>query len=702
MLFTRIFTALLLVFGTLTISAQTLRTISEIQTTKSATNDTSIHHGEYVKVRGVVVTPPDQWWQAPTRYNFWIQDSGQSGPKTGLQIYLSDGTKDGVTGVSGLQVGDYVEITGTVGYYRGAKQVVIDTNTTITVLNANVPVKGPDTVDVSVFNDANNQAQPTGEPWEGSYVVIKNVTVTAVSTSGTRGFFDVQDAAGNQMTIYDSFKQLNPNNGFVKPQVGDVFKSIAGILQHYNNGTTTNKYELLPFDSTQLVIASARPTVNSLTRNVVCPTSNDSVTIIADVFHKDTSATITSVVVKYGLSPTDSASNSINMVNVGGTWQAKIPPQANGTFVNYFVVATDNYGKQTIYPNYQPQCYTVNDNGCAIHDIQKTSNIMFKPTNYFSSGYENLTVVDVEGVVSASSSDLGYVYLQDEGFSTWGGIQLTGDPGIANYKTGDRIKVTGVVREYYGFTQIEVNSHQLVSSGNNVNPVVVPISALVSQGDRQTYSTEAYEGMFVRFTEPGLRVVEVKADTMFSSGSADYRVGTDPLDPKNGVRVIAGRQTNSVFSSLNVSYVNDSTWENVDGVMAVPACVVTDTTTMDSIQGIVSYQWRAIKLMPRTNKDFFGVKGTLGGQCVFSAITTISNNTQIKMFPNPASSFVTITTDAVNPITVKINNILGQTVITKTLKQQTSINVSNLPAGIYFVSFYNNNKLEGTMKLIVE
>ena len=698
-MFKRVFTVAILIFGALSLEAQVLRTISDIQTPKSSTNDTSMYHGEYVRVRGVVMTPPDQWWQAPTRYNFWIQEKGQSGPKTGLQIYLSSGAKASSTGVDALQVGDEIELIGTVGYYKGARQVVLDTNKTIIVLSTGNPVMGPDTVPVSDFNDVNNQAQPTGDPWEGSFVAIKDVEVTFVSSNPNRGYFEVQDAAGNRMTIYDSFKALNPNNGFVKPQQGDIFASIAGILQHYKSGNT-DKYEILPFDQSQLVIGSAKPSILSMTRNVVCPKSSDPVKITAEVIHRDTTATITSVEIKYGLSPTDSASNTIVMTKVGGQWEGTIPAQPNGTFVNYFVVATDNNGKTTIYPNFQPKCYTVNDNGCTIHDIQRVSNIKFRPTNYYSSGYENLTVVDVEGIVSASSSDLGYVYLQDPGYSAWGGIQLVGDPSIAQLKTGDKVRVTGTVKEYYGFTQIEVNSFQKISSGDAVVPVVIPIVTLDTDDDNQTYATEPYEGMFVRFTDPGLRVVEVKADTIFNSGRGDYRIGTDPLDPKKGVRVIAGRQTNNIFSSLNVSYVNDSIWETRDGVMAVPACVVTDTTTMDSIQGIVGYQWRTIKLMPRTNDDFFGVKGTIGGNCRASAITTLSDKTQITMFPNPANSNITIITNKSTPTIIKIINITGQTVIEDIIVHQRNIDVSKLPEGIYFVSFWTGNKLEGTLKLV--
>ncbi len=695
----RIFTAAFFALGLfLTGNAQTLVTIDSIQTPVSVVNDTSVLHGQYVRVRGVLVTDPANWWQAPTRYNFWIQEKGQSGPKTGIQIYLSDGTKASSTGVSGLQIGDEIEITGTVGYYNGAKQVVLDTNTTITVISAGNQVMGPDTVSVGTFNDAQNLAQITGEPWEASYVVIKNVSVIDVSTNANRGFFDVQDDLGNQMTIYDSFKNMNPNNGFIKPQIGDFYKSIAGILFHYKSPTgSTDKYEILPFDPSHLVIGAASPSVQSFSRDIPCPKSTDAVKITANVIHPG-GVPITSVEVKYGLSPTDSASQTLAMTETTpGTWEASIPAQPNGTFVNYFIVATDSAGKTGRRPIYQPRCYTVNDAGCRIRDIQKVSSIMFNPTQYFSSGYENLTVTDVVGVVSASSNDLGYVYLQEPGYNTWAGIQLIGDPGIFNYQTGDSIKVTGVVREYYGFTQIEVSSHAKLGTSTPV-PVVIPVSTLVSANDDQTYNTEPYEGMLVRFEDQGLRVVEVKADTIFNSGRGDYRIGLDPLDPQNGVLVIAGRQTNNVFSSLNVSYVNDSMWQNTDGVMnsSIDVCVVTDSTTMEAIQGIVAYQWRDIKLMPRDNNDFVNIQGTT---CKTSSVRLL-NEANIKIYPNPAVNSFTIETE--QPVSVSIQNITGQTLIRASVNRTDRIDISQLAEGIYLVSVFNKQgNLIGTSKLIV-
>ncbi len=613
-----------------------LLTISDIQTPKAPpANDTSIYYGDTVRVRGVVVTPPDQWWNAPNNYSFWIQDSGNSGPKTGLHIFLGDGTKANALGVSSLQPGMYVELLGVVDYYRGETELVLDTNTAVLVLATNIPIQGPDTVSVGTFNDMNNQAQPTGEQWQGSYVAIKDVDVINVSGNPNRGFFTVVDAAGNQITIWDNFKAMSPANGFLKPQVGDKFISIAGILFHYRSGTT-DLYELCPWDTSQFVRGPSSPVIQTMSRDIACPKSTDSVTISADVIHPSTTVTIDSVILFYGLSPTDTQWKKIMMTQVGGLWVGKIPPQPHGTFVHYWVKAYDSTGRSSYFPAYQPRCYTVNDNGCFISDIQKTSEVTFLPTEWFTSGYEGLTVVDVVGVVTATRSDLGYVYIQEPGKTAWAGIQLTGDPSIDLFQLGDSVKVTGVVEEYYGLTQLRVTQSTKLGTTTPIEPISLPIS-LFNPTDDQVYATEAYESMLIRIADPPLYVVDPKPYN-FYGGQGAYRIGKDTLDPNAGLLVLAGRATNNVFSSLNVSYINDSMWIFIDGVIdttQIPVCVVSDSTVMDSIQGILTYAWGQVKLLPRNNSDFFNVRGTPCGK--LQSRVTESLKAVLRIYPNPTS-----------------------------------------------------------------
>lgn len=684
---------------------QPLVTISDIQTPISTTNDTSQLYGQYVRVRGVVVTPPDSYYAAPNRYAVWIQDSGNSGPKTGLQVYLHYGNKAAATGLSALQPGYYAEFKGTIGYYRGETQLELDTNATITVLNVGIPVQGPDTIQAYLLNNNMNQAQPTGEEWQGSYVALKDLDVVYVSTSATRGYFDVKDANGNLITIWDNFKALDPTTGFIKPQVGDHYNSIAGIVFHYKFGTT-DKYELLPFKRNDLILGFASPSIQSLSRDIACPKSTDSVQFTVTVIHPDTSASVVSVEIKYGISPTDTNYQTLSLVETSpGTWQGKLAPQPHGTFIHYHAIATDNNGRTGRYPYYAPYCFTVNDSGCRISDIQRVAEVTFQPTEYYTSGYEGMTVTNVPGIVTASTFDLGYVYIQEEGKTSWAGIQLIGDPSINNFKIGDKVSVTGIVREYFGLTQIEVTSSSVLSQNNPVPQTILPVT-MFGAPDDQTYQTEAYESMLITFADSGLRVVNVHPETVYNSGLGDYRVGVDPLDPNRGILVIAGRQTSNIFSSLNVSYINDSSWITLDGPLAVTPCIVTDSTTMDSLTGILTFQWSRVKLMPRYNRDFVNVQNTTCGTASLLPFAS-SHQIEIHLYPNPirANYFYLYGASVKEIASLELVSLDGKTqklIFNQSGEKQLKVELpSNLPSGFYVLYVYDRSGFPmGTIKLI--
>ena len=76
-------------------------------------------------------------------------------------------------------------------------------------------------------------------------------------------------------------------------------------------------------------------------------------------------------------------------------------------------------------------------------------------------------------------------------------------------------------------------------------------------------------------------------------------------------------------------------------------------------------------------------------------IQHISNNEQISVFPNPTSNQLTIMSKQLSIIGIAINNLLGQRVFTKTEPvggiTNDKIDVSELPAGIYFYELTTNN-----------
>ncbi|MGZ4055295.1 MAG: T9SS type A sorting domain-containing protein [Bacteroidia bacterium] len=83
----------------------------------------------------------------------------------------------------------------------------------------------------------------------------------------------------------------------------------------------------------------------------------------------------------------------------------------------------------------------------------------------------------------------------------------------------------------------------------------------------------------------------------------------------------------------------------------------------------------------------------------FLEINEISEESQINIYPNPATNQITIEFDLIETknAVIEIRNILGQIVFTETVrnitgKQAKSINISEFSNGVYFVRLQNNNQ----------
>ncbi|MCT4580704.1 MAG: T9SS type A sorting domain-containing protein [Flavobacteriales bacterium] len=70
--------------------------------------------------------------------------------------------------------------------------------------------------------------------------------------------------------------------------------------------------------------------------------------------------------------------------------------------------------------------------------------------------------------------------------------------------------------------------------------------------------------------------------------------------------------------------------------------------------------------------------------------------------PNPFSDKIVIKVDQLNTehLNAKIKNILGQTIIETTISSNSSFSVEKLIVGIYFIEFYNNERLISSRKII--
>ncbi len=693
--------ALLLCSGYSAFAQYPLVTIQDIQTVTPANLSACIEAsqlvGDTVRVRGALVQKPDSAALTDNNsYQFWIRNG--YGPFSGLDII---GFVDPNTiGVTNLEEGDSVEITGVVTEFGpGESEIVPLDNVQVTILGAQQVIMPS----VAPVGDLNNSTQicqlPTGEKWEGQYIEVQNVTVVSVDpfAGGTRVSFVVQDGSGNRMNVTDKFRVQrlpagNPAGTFIAPNVGDTYAYIRGVITHSPNGCmggTGRGYEMSPTRVSDYGINSAAPSIITVSRNHVTPTSSQAVTISANI--ADNSSMVSSAVMKYAVGVGNNVYTTVNMTLTSGTvqsgtWQADIPAQSDASFVKYYVCATDdssNTGCNTAVPTgSDPYFYTVRDNGTTIVDVQFVPGTFSVP----SSGYVGLDVT-VDGVVTASAeaTNLGYVFIQQEGQLAWAGIMCTDNASLATLTVGQKVRVTGTVRENFGFTRLEqISSVQTLGTGT--------ITAL--DLDPSTFTTfgiatsEPYEGMLINLKHPtsGQSLYVVNNNPDAPSNFAEWRVGKDLFNGADGCRVLTGRVTNTTFSSLNVSYVNDPMWAFTDGTMNVPVIQVNTGDVVNNITGVIAYLFSNFKLLPRNNADVNMIVAVENGM-----------NTSVKVYPNPVREQFRLAYDfggLQDNATATVYDLMGRAVHTVALNAtsgETVVDMSNVASGNYIVKVSSSN-----------
>lgn len=701
--------------------AYPVRTIKEIQTVSAqalaACVDTAAFAKDTVVVYGTIVMDGGIA-QAASGRNVWLQSG--TGPYSGIDIFTT-GVTTPVPGtdVLDLVAGDSVKVTGIVDAFGRETELI---PLRIDIVAAGRPVKST-LVKLEDLNDATRiNKLPSGEQWEGVYAEFINVTVTSVDpfSNGTRVSFYVRDEAGNQANVSDRFlAQRLPASGgnFVPPVPGTVYDTLRGVIVHSGNGCTNETgrgYEIYPFRSEDYIVkkGASAPLVSGITRNPVVPTSTQDVTITVKI--EDVDGQVTSAKLFYAVGISNNNYLELPLTGTGTTYTATIPNSAysDGDFVKYYVCATDNDNLNACTPNVPqgpsntPQFFTARDNGATIFDLQ------FTPYSNGNSGYIGQTVT-VEGIVTASAEpdNLNTVFIQQEGAAQggWRAIQVTQNTALASLKVGDKVRVKGDVAESFGFTLMnKVSEVQVIGTGT-ITPVVVDPSLF---GAYDFEKVEAYEGMLVKLANPksgkGIYVVQLNADENPNNPTtnfAEFRVGLDVLDPINGSRVLAGRQTNTALGSLNFSYINDVRWATNDGILKVPTCVLAYKDTMLSLTGIMYYSFNNMKLLPRNNSDIEkpGVLSCPGTPT--SAVDELLA-APLTVYPNPVQDRLFVDYSFVRSVRAQANvyDMTGRRVASKVLEGtsgQIGFDMNALPAGTYLAQVIANGEIVKMEKIVL-
>ena len=645
-----------------------------------------LYFNDTVRVRGVVINNGGlNETSGQTRW-VWIRDITAQASTPYGNITIRNSVATTPTDMNTLVSGDTIEVIGIVTEFNpttnGETQLTPIVNG-VQLLSFE-PGPAPEALPISVGQlngNLNNDGNPTnrltsGEKFEGNFVQVNNVTVVTVQLVGDRCRILVKDSANNHVWIYDRFRTQRLSNGFVPPNVGDQYTSVKGLVESWKNGcdqaaTTSRGYNINPFSLTHYVKGASSPSIGNIKKSVACPGPAAPVSVSADITDD---GTITSAELLYSLDGL--VYQTLPATATGTRYSASIPGQPNGQIVRYYFRAKDNLNNTTLVPNVpgqlNPLFYTSNSEGCTIRDIQ------FTPYSVGRSGYTGDTVT-LKGIVTASAApeNLGFVFIQQEGQNEWGGIWVNGGSLITSLAVGDKVSVTGIVEEYFGLTRLtNISNASVVAAGQ---PVPQPIS--INPATLTTYDfaiNEKYEGMLVKLENPvagqNLFVVDSNADAAQLRNNAEYRIGADVNDPNTGCRVLAGRQGSTSFSSLNVSYVNSPIWQTVDGTMNVPLVLVVPGMEFSTVQGIMTYSFSNMKLLPRNNSDMVLV----------ASASDMFSNESIVAYPNPARDNLTLRFPSEGNRKIEIFNALGQKVIDMECTSANPVlNICGTHPGVY-------------------
>ena len=723
-------------FSILFASAQTAVSVHDIQYVSpsdlASCKDLSAYDGQEIKTVGVVMHDGGLTELASGsvtggyRPGVHIMDTaagGVMGNFAGIQIHgvYSGQLSQPVTALNNLVAGMIVEIVGTVNNFSGETQIYPKDNSSVTVIGT-TSAPTPKVINLGVLNDnSRSNVYTSGEEYEGSLVTLENVTVVGVSIfSGNRVSFDVSDVNGNLINVSDRFiaqKQGNWNalNGsspqttgeFVPPVVGTKYESLTGIVLHSQNGCsggTGRGYELNPFSADHYKVGDTPPSITQVSRSPLVPASGNVVTLTAKMVDFNGTVVDQKLFYSTNLNQDNTAFTPVSMTLKSGStdeFEANIPAFTDGTIVRYYITADDNDGNKSHEPfsaakaSGSTSFYTVRDNGLSIVDLQKVLNPVQD-----ASPYKDQTVT-VKGYVIASAKpyDLEDIYIQDKDATEFAGIKLTGNADLLDLWRTEEVEVTGKVVESFGNTQLEVTSVSKTGKTFDVAPIELPVS---DSAGRANGGMEKYESMLVKMVNSGGKV---KIANPRLNPFGEFMISNDTAaNFANSTKVQTGVKNSNNNSSLWVSLVSNDTFANIDGIMEVTAVEATKDMDMDAIVGVIYYGFSQFALKPRNNDDIIGFSQTL--ESAKYASDTAKNsvveltNLGVSFYPNPANNVLNIQVGNNGNGTLAIRSLEGRLVSQTEILGSTSVNISSLLSGVYFLEYTNATGQRASAKFV--
>jgi len=395
------------------------QTIDEIQQYNAETGEPeSPYDGQNVTVTGVVYVIGGTY-NGGTHY---IQGA------TGGISFFASGT--------GLEIGDLIELSGTVGSWGG--EIQIENPSPAYDSSPGEPTPTPATP-TEILSDYE---------WVGNFVAVTGIVT---SKDGNSEFTLEADGEEDLIIYIDSDTGIDI--GAV--DVGDEYLVKSPVVVY--NGLI----ELKPRMQSDLVEdpgGDTLPVISNISLANYAPTADMPIVISALI--EDNSA-VADAYLYYRNSDgeTPDAWSNMAMADTGGDiWEATIPAGHTGSQVDYYIEATDDGAQTVTLPGDAPASYyEVAVGFTRIFDLQYVDpNEEDQTTPYFEK------VLNIKGVITAGTGEAGaaskfILQTQEpdpvEGYR-WGGVLVYEGTASGEYYRGDVVEIGGYGDEYNGLSEM--------------------------------------------------------------------------------------------------------------------------------------------------------------------------------------------------------------------------------------------------------
>ena len=503
------------------------------------------------------------------------------------------------------------------------------------------------------------------EKWEGVYVEFQNVTTTDDGLG--RNSFTIFDENNSKIivgTVADLYRRI------AAPLPGTKLKSVRGYIETRTN-ITGGWFIINPVYENDIVYGDVFPPhISNVIRDKAEVKYGEAVTISA--IATDIDGTVASAQVVYDVNSV--SQTPINMtVTKDSVWSGTIPALNDSSLVSFFVKATDNQGNVSYSPTDTVNgryFYFVLNRALTIQDVQ------YSPFGSGYSGYHNYEVT-VQGVVTSDTSDIpGLVAIQN-GTGEWSGVQIFGTETEA-LKKNDKISVTGIVNESFGFTRIGNLDKGVVitaiASGVTPPAPTELATAIIGTSRGGVLPAESYESVLLKYTS--VTVVDENVDGDIGPGvNGNRNFGEMLIADGTGVG------TRVELQDGNNDYHNF--WNAGDENKPIR---ILDGAKLDAIVGVLFYSHGNFKLVPRNNDDFIGYTD-IDENIEIPEVFSLSQN-----YPNPfnPTTVIQYSIPEVTNVKLTVYDMLGREIKTLVNREQSAgvynveFNAANFSSGVYF------------------